>query len=207
VDTATRWFAAVGLACAFVATVYTVTSADWIKAAISAGGAVICLLWGLWPNIRRTKLRSGVVSFEASVDRAEFRQEILFLVVLVSVHNDTDIAVTVRPTDLVLIRRKKPISADILPHMGFDPMGRMADFSCFPEGQYTTPARSEESYYFFFRAKPSNAEEDFSSSSDLQLRLTVCLPGPHRVLISLPSIVRHQGPMASATLPHSTASE
>ncbi len=138
------------------------------------------------------------MTFNAQVTQAEFRQEDrhepngLYLTLLIAVHNDTDNAVTVRPTDPALVhvarwRRTKIIPVTVGPRMAIDPMGRVADYLHFPEGQYTIPARSEQRCYFFFVAVTAD-NKPILNRPGLKLRLTVRLPSPHQKLIGLPSI-------------------
>ena len=187
-DQTTRRLTSIGLAATIVAAVYTVTG-DWVQAAVSFVAVVVCLLWGFWPG------RVGSVTFKALVTKAELRKAgqggTLHLTVLVEVQNDTDVAVTVRPTDPALMRvtpwrEEIDIPVQVVPEMAIDPLGRMADYSHFPEGQHTIPARSEKAHYFFFSAAVRNEEE--IREGGLRLRLTVCLPSPRKSLVALPPI-------------------
>ena len=192
-DPTARRLAAIGLAATIVAAVYTVTD-GWVQGVVSLAVVVACLVWGFRPG----RASGGVTTFNAQVTKAEFRKEnlagvgTLHLTLLIQVHNDTDNAVTVRPTAPKLIRvtpwrQARDVPVKIVPEMAIDPIGRMADYSHFPEGQHTVPARSEQSYYFFFKAAVGDAEKKLQEGS-LRLRLTVCLPGPHRREALLPPI-------------------
>jgi hypothetical protein len=200
VDPTTRRLTAIALALAVVATVYAVTG-DWLKAGISMVGVAACLLWGFWPDLRRKRglTRAGGVSFTLKVDRAGYSQKmvsnrrvsVLRLTLLVQVSNDTDGTVTVRPSDPELVRperwrRTKPLPVTFEPVVAIDPAGRVADYGHFPEGQYLIPARSERSHYFFFNAI-ADAGDEFLNRS-LMLRVTIRLPGPHRVTVPLPPV-------------------
>jgi hypothetical protein len=202
VDLTTRRLTAIALAVTVVATVYAVTPGDWIKAGVSLASVAACLLWGFWPDLlqKRGVPRVGCVSFSIQVTKAGYSQQVragqrvgvLRLTLLVAVHNDTDVAVTVRPTDPELVRsapwrRTKVLPVVIEPEMAIDPMGRFADYAHFPEGQHTIPARSERSHYFFFKVVASDAGDEFLDRS-LKLRVTIRLPGPHRTTTSLPPI-------------------
>lgn len=195
-DSPTRRLTGIGFGFTAVATVYAVTG-DFIKAGVSLAGFAVCLLWGFWPDIRRRKdgFKPGGVSVQVEVaeakkgsvklDDGRTLTDALRLSLLVTVHNDSERDATVRVAGLEFLSpgpwAKRQIPAEIHPMIRYDPVGDLADYNHFPEGQHTVPAKHARRHYFYFAVEANDRLMD----SRVTLRLTVYSPSPHQTAIPL----------------------
>jgi hypothetical protein len=167
-------------------------------ALISLG--VLLMLFSLRPSVTprdsevsaAVSVYKAVFTSEARLDGGRVIKDPLSLPLLVEVKNDSARDVTVRPTALALIspilgRWGRGVPVIFHPVPAISPVGTVADYRHFPEGQYTAKAGTEGSFYFFFAATSPKGQSEFRRSGR-KLRLSICLPKPRKMMVPFPPI-------------------